>query len=146
MHIKIIRPFTDEYNRMVELRVKALLEPIGIPVSYIQPDKEKNDIFIGAFEESKLIGCCVLTKLSADTVQLRQMAVLEELRGKNIGKAIIEFAEKTAIENGFSTLMMHARDPVIDFYKKSGYQIAGEQFFEVGMGHHRMEKKLNGDL
>ena len=39
-------------------------------------------------------------------------------------------------------LMMHARDPVMEFYKKSGYEIVGDQFFEVGMGHHRMEKKL----
>jgi predicted GNAT family N-acyltransferase len=39
--------------------------------------------------------------------------------------------------------MMHARDPVIDFYKKCGYLIAGEQFFEVGMGHHKMQKQLS---
>jgi hypothetical protein len=38
--------------------------------------------------------------------------------------------------------MMHARNPVIDFYKKCGYDIVGPEFFEVGMGHHRMEKSL----
>ena len=39
--------------------------------------------------------------------------------------------------------MMHARDTVMDFYKKNGYVISGPQFFEVGIGHHRMEKKLS---
>jgi GNAT superfamily N-acetyltransferase len=142
MIIKTIQPFTDDYKEMVELRVKSLLEPIGVPSSYIQPEKEKDDIFIAAFLNDMIIGCCILTRVDDNTVQLRQMAVLEEYRGKKIGNAIIEFAEKIAKEQGFSILMMHARNPVLEFYKKAGYEIAGEQFFEVGMGHHRMEKKL----
>jgi len=40
-------------------------------------------------------------------------------------------------------LMMHARDPVLNFYKKCGYEIYGEQFFEVGIGHHKMQKVLS---
>ena len=142
MMIKIIQPYTNEYDRLVEVRVKSLLEPIGIPASYILPEKEKDDIFIAALINDDIIGCCVLTRVDDTTVQLRQMAVIEAYRGQKIGKAIIKFAEKTAKENGYSKLMMHARDPVIEFYKKSGYEIAGEQFFEVGMGHHRMEKRL----
>jgi predicted GNAT family N-acyltransferase len=39
--------------------------------------------------------------------------------------------------------MMHAREPVIDFYKKCGYAIEGDQFFEVGMAHHKMIKQLD---
>lgn len=143
MEIKIIEPFTVEYDQMVQVRIQSLLEPIGVPSSYIQPEKEKDDIFIVAFLNGKIIGCCVLTHVNVKTVQLRQMAVLEEYRGRKIGNAIIEFAEKTAREKGYSILMMHARDPVREFYKKAGYETEGEQFFEVGMGHHRMQKTLN---
>ena len=143
MIIKIIQPNTNEYNRMVELRIKSLLQPIGVPSSYIQPEKEKDYIFIAALIHDEIIGCCILTRVDDAIVQLRQMAVLEEYRGKKIGNAIIGFAEKTAKDKGYSILMMHARDPVLEFYKKSGYEIVGEQFFEVGMGHHRMEKKLH---
>ena len=76
------------------------------------------------------------------TVQLRQMAVVESHRGQKIGHAILKFAEKTVKKKDYWMLMKHTFDPVMEFYKKSGYEIAGEQFFEVGMGHHRMEKKL----
>jgi len=127
---------------MVALRISQLLEPIGVPASYIDKEKESNDILIAAFEKNDMIGCCVLTPRDSKTIQLRQMTVRSDHRGKKIGAAIVEFAEKVARENNFSTLMMHARDPVIDFYKKSGYQILGEQFFEVGMGHHKMIKQL----
>jgi N-acetylglutamate synthase-like GNAT family acetyltransferase len=143
MIIKTIQFNSDEYKRMIELRIKALLEPIGVPAHYIHPPKEKDDVFIGAFEEGEIIGCCILTSIGNGIVQLRQMAVHPRFQGRRIGAAIIQFAEQTAKQMGFQTLMMHARNPVIDFYKKCGYQITGEEFFEVGIGHHKMQKVLN---
>src|SRR4051812_39149379 len=142
MEINIVKPGSEEYEQMIDLRIEALLQPIGIPASYIEPEKEKADLMIGAFDGGKIIGCCVLTRRSENVVQLRQMAVRPGLKGKGIGMAIIRFAERIAVEKGYEVVMMHARDPVIGFYEKCGYEIKGEQFFEVGMGHHRMEKKI----
>jgi predicted GNAT family N-acyltransferase len=143
MEIKIIRHSSDEYEQMINLRVTQLLLPIGVPASYINKEDEKLDILIGAFENTEMIGCCVLTPRENGIVQLRQMIVRDDYRGKKIGAAIVLFAEEVARENNFSILMMHARDPVIDFYTKCGYEIAGEQFFEVAMGHHKMQKQLS---
>ena len=142
MTIKTIAHNSNEYQQMIQLRIKALLEPIGVPAHYIVPEKEKNDFFIAAFEADKMIGCCVLTPQENRIIQLRQMAVLKEMQGRKIGAAIIQFAEKIAEENGFTILMMHARNPVVEFYEKCGYQIAGKEIFEVGIGHHKMQKNL----
>jgi predicted GNAT family N-acyltransferase len=133
---------TPAYEEMVQLRMHVLLEPIGIPHSYIDPVKETNDLLIGAYEDGRLIGGCILTKISDTTVQLRQMAVASSLQKKGIGTAILHFAENTARERGYHILMMHARDTVLPFYEKCGYQVAGEQFFEVGIAHHKMQKAL----
>jgi len=143
MHTRIIEHNSDDYEQMIQLRLSQLLEPIGVPASYIKKENEKTDILIGTFEDEEIIGCCILTPIDDEVIQLRQMAVRSNYRGKGIGGAIIEFAEQVAKENRFSILRMHARDPVIDFYKKCGYEIYGEQFFEVGMGHHKMQKQLS---
>jgi predicted GNAT family N-acyltransferase len=142
MHTRIIEHNSDDYDQMIQLRLSELLEPIGVPASYIKIENEKTDILIGAFQDEEIIGCCILTPIDDKVMQLRQMAVRTNYRGKGIGGAIIEFAEQVAKENRFSILRMHARDPVIDFYKKCGYEIYGEQFFEVGIGHHKMQKQL----
>lgn len=143
MLIKTIVHTSNEYEEMVKLRISALLEPIGVSASYIDKEKEKNDCMIGAFKENKLVGCCVLTRIDAAVIQLRQMAVDPAWQGKGIGSAIINFAEKTARLKGFLTLRMHARNPVIEFYKKCGYEISGDEFYEVGIAHHQMQKKLS---
>ncbi len=142
METRIIQFASPEYEAMLELRKKALLEPIGVPFHYIAPEKEKEDVFIGAFETGEIIGCCVLTRLTPERVQLRQMAVSPHYQGKGIGAMILSFAETVARSRGFSTLMMHARDPVMEFYAKQGYRTFGEPFQEVGMGHHKMQKLL----
>lgn len=142
MQIRKIRFGSKEYEQMVSFRVAQLLQPIGVPASYINSEQEQEDIFVGAFQGDMLIGCCILTPKDKNTLQLRQMAVKTEQRGKGIGATIIEFAEGVARENHFSVLMMHARNPVIDFYRKCGYEISGGAFFEVGIGHHKMMKQL----
>jgi N-acetylglutamate synthase-like GNAT family acetyltransferase len=83
-----------------------------------------------------------LTVYGEDTVQLRQMAVKKDIQSGGIGKSIVAFAEKLAKEKGFSVLMMHARNTALGFYQKCGYTIRGNEFIEVTVPHHCMEKRL----
>lgn len=143
MVIKLIAHNSHDYQKMIDLRMEVLLKPIGIPESYINKEKEIQDLLIGAFDNGELVGCCVLTSISENTIQLRQMAVKSYLQGKKIGALLVQFAEDLARENGYSKLMLHARNPVTGFYSKCGYTITGQEFYEVGIGHFRMEKDLN---
>lgn len=142
MNIRTINHNSKEYDEMIALRVSQLLEPIGVPASFIDKESEINDFLIGAFENDEMIGCCVLTPRENSVVQLRQMAVRSDYREKGVGASIVDFAERHARENEFTILMMHARDPVLGFYQKCGYETYDEPFTEVGMGHHKMRKQL----
>lgn len=142
MHIQLINIHDEAYQQMQHLRWRVLLDPIGVPRSYMDPEREKNDMLLAAFENEKMIGCCILSTVDADTIQLRQMAVDNNRQHSGAGRAIISFAEALAREKGYAILMMHARDAVIPFYEKCGYHITGNGFTEVGIPHHRMEKAL----
>ena len=142
MQLKIISISTPEYEAMKTLRAEVLLKPIGVPLTYIDPEKEAADILLGAFDKEDIIGCCILTHVDDDTLQLRQMAVDTRRQGTGVGAAIIAFAEDTAKAKGYKTLMMHAREPVVSFYQKCGYRTSGERFFEVSLPHFKMEKRL----
>lgn len=127
---------------MVQLRNDILRKPLGLKFTPEELEQEKEEILIGAFEEDKMLGCCMLIKNDVQTVRLRQMAVLNNLQGKGIGKALMQFAENIARDRGFRKITMHARTTAIGFYEKLGYNVSGEQFDEVTIPHYVMEKLL----
>ena len=88
-------------------------------------ENKKDEILIGAFEEEKMLGCCMLIKMNNKMVRLRQMAVMNNLRGKGIGRALMNFAENIARDLGYRTITMHARKTAIGFYEKLGFKVFG---------------------
>ena len=107
-------------------------------------EKEMGDILIGAFEDERMLGCCMLIETEPGTVRLRQMAVSNNLQGKGIGRALMQFAENIARDRGFRKITMHARKSATGFYEKLGYFISGGEFEEVTLPHVVMEKRLIG--
>ena len=142
MALKQIDHGSKEYQQMVLLRMEILRKPLGLGFTEEELAKEKEDILIGAFEEEKILACCLLTKVDNATIKLRQMAVQNNLQGKGIGASIMSFAETVARDKGYKKLMMHARDSAIGFYEKFDFSVQGNEFIEVNVPHHVMEKRL----
>jgi GNAT superfamily N-acetyltransferase len=142
MALKIIDHGSREYQQMVHLRNEILRRPLGLQFTPDELEKEKEEILIGAFEEEKMLGCCMLIKEAPNSVRLRQMAVLNNLQGKGIGRALMQFAENIARDRGFQKITMHARKTAVGFYEKLGYRISGQEFEEVTIPHYIMEKLL----
>jgi GNAT superfamily N-acetyltransferase len=142
MALKIIDHGSREYLQMVQLRNDILRRPLGLQFTPDELEKEKEEILIGAFEEEKMLGCCMLIRENPNSVRLRQMAVLNNLQGKGIGRALMQFAENIARDRGFQKITMHARKTAVGFYEKLGYRISGQEFEEVTIPHYVMEKLL----
>lgn len=142
MALRIIDHGSAEYDRMVELRKEILRRPLGLDFTAAELETEKEDILIGAFDEEKILACCLLKKLDAESCKLRQMAVHGSLQGKGVGASLLNFAENVARDRGFRKMVMNARKTALGFYGKLGYQVVGEEFDEVTIPHFRMEKNL----
>lgn len=142
MPIKQIDHGTKEYRQMVELRNELLRKPLGLSFDPKELEREHEDILIAAFEEDKILGCCLLTKVDGQRVRLRQMAVQNNLQGKGIGAAMMNYAENVARDAGYHRIVMHARKTTVPFFEKLGYKITGNEFEEITIPHFIMEKKL----
>ncbi len=142
MALKILDHGSPEYRQMVKLRDDILRKPLGLGFTPEELEKEKDNMLIGAFEEEDMLGCCMLVEENNNIVRLRQMAVLNDLQGKGIGRALMGFAENLARDRGYRTISMHARKDTIGFWEKMGYKVASEEFIEITIPHFIMEKKL----
>ncbi|MBN8863898.1 MAG: GNAT family N-acetyltransferase [Sphingobacteriales bacterium] len=142
MALKIIDHGTVEYRQMVKLRDDILRKPLGLGFTPEELESERDNLLIAAFEDERMLGCCMLIEEKPGLARLRQMAVLNDLQGKGIGRALMNFAENIARDRGFKKICMHARANAVGFYEKVGYRVSGDQFMEVTIPHFLMEKQL----
>jgi predicted GNAT family N-acyltransferase len=59
-----------------------------------------------------------------------------------VGKALMNFAENIARDQGYKNMIMHARKHAVGFYEKMGYNVTSTEFTEVSIPHVVMEKSL----
>lgn len=140
--IRVLEYGSCDYLAMVALREKILRKPLGLRFSDDDLHRDLNDLLIGCFHEDVLIACCILSPLTNGSVRLRQMAVDDTAQGKGIGSRVLAFAETIARENGFTELLLHARETAVSFYSRQGYISRGAPFEEVSIPHREMFKRL----
>lgn len=142
MALRIIDHGSEEYRRMVDLRREVLRKPLGLEFTPEELEAEREDVLVGAFDEERILACCLLKAVDGRTCKLRQMAVHGSQQGKGVGASLLHFAENVARDRGFATMVMNARKTAVGFYEKLGYTASGEEFSEVTIPHFRMEKRL----
>ena len=68
--------------------------------------------------------------------KLERFAVLQHLRGKGIGKELVNFILNQLPAN--QTIYLHAQEDVIKFYQNLGFVIIGDKFLEADIVHSKM--------
>ena len=133
--VTVVRSTSPEYDQVWLLRETILRQPLGMSLKNedLGMDAE-DDIFI-AKQGDELIGCLMLHHLDGNTIKFRQMAVYNQWQGKDIGRLLMESAEKYATGKGYKEVSLHARKVVSGFYTRLGYKTVGDEFEEVGIAH-----------
>lgn len=120
---------TEQYTKAVELRCKVFEKnPVQLNL-----DREFEDYHFCAYIGSEMVGCFVLTEVDEEIVQMRQVAVDESARGKNVGRQMLIFAEGFVKEAGYNTIVLKSRKYATPFYEKHNYVQTSEEFAEATM-------------
>lgn len=132
----------DDYDKEIALRYEILRKPLGLNYTPEQLEAEADEIRFHAYVDTELAGCLLLKPLSAQLLQMRQVAVLEKFQGLGIGKKLVSACEEYAVTHNYTAIILHARKTVTDFYGRLGYTICSEEYTEVGIPHFSMRKEL----
>jgi N-acetylglutamate synthase-like GNAT family acetyltransferase len=97
-------------------------------------------------DQGNAIACGRLQENENKVGQIRYMAVDKAWQGKGLGKSILEALEKKALDLGFKTIELQARENAVEFYKNNGYTVEEKSFLLWGqIQHYKMSKILNGE-
>ncbi len=140
---RVVDHWSQDYRQAIALRYKLLRQPLGLKFSSTQFDEEAVHIHIVAKYQNQIIAYLCLIPFNEGLLRMRQVAVKKELQGLGIGRNLVIFSEKIALEKGFHKIFLHARENVIHFYLKLGYTTTGEIFTEINIPHQKMTKILS---
>lgn len=135
---------SSRYQELLDLRYKILLQPLGLKFLDSYREQEASFLHIGCIDNStdELIGGLILVPVDNEEIRVMQVAVDPARQGEGTGRKLIEYAEKTAKEIGYSKIVMHAMLSVVGFYEKLGFTQDSDLFEEKGINFVRMVKEL----
>jgi predicted GNAT family N-acyltransferase len=91
------------------------------------------------------IGTGRLVPPAADGAPARigRMAVLREWRGAGVGDAMLHALLRQARELGWNDVALNAQVSAQSFYARHGFVPVGERFFEAGIEHQAMRRRID---
>ena len=136
MKIKINIVTTDQdYRDCLYIRNKVFIEEQNINKKLEYDDKKVSAIYIVAKINLIAIGTARYRSTEFG-MKLERFAVLKEYRGLGVGKSLVSFLVKTLKSE--KNLYLNSQKEVTGFYKKLGFKIRGDVFYEAKIPHYKM--------
>ena len=136
MEIKINIVTTDQdYRDCLYIRNKVFIEEQNINKKLEYDDKKVSAIYIVAKINLIAIGTARYRSTEIG-MKLERFAVLKEYRGLGVGESLVSFLVK--ILKSEKNLYLNSQKEVAGFYKKLGFKIRGDVFYEAKIPHYKM--------
>jgi predicted GNAT family N-acyltransferase len=100
--------------------------------------EQESDHFIAYLEDTP-VGTARLVKHH----KLTRMAVLKPYRHQGIGSSLIRACCRSALHAGMTELIADAQLDALGFYLKQGFVVTGNSFYDAGILHKPIAKRLN---
>lgn len=125
-----------------EIRKKVFIDEQGFTIEF----DEKDDIAVHlvAFDEdgAPVATCRIFKGGDIGGYVLGRVAVIKQYRGKQVGLALLNEAERYVKQNGGKCIIVLAQQRVTDFYEKAGFKEFGNVEYDEGCPHVRMKKYI----
>ena len=124
------------------LRQLVLRPGLGIETCYFNGDERESTFHFGYFESKELVGCVTFMNNTFSAfeqesqLQLRGMAIHENFQRRGIGTSLLSYLFEENILSSSKLLWCNARIKALNFYKKVGFKVHGQEFEVPGVGTH----------
>jgi GNAT superfamily N-acetyltransferase len=104
------------------VRTQAMVKGFQIPLDKEFDEGDTIDTpYILVLDDIYPVATCRLHLLEDKTAKIERVCVLEEYRGKGVGRILIKAAEQHLDELGVKKIIITSRDVAVGFYEALGY-------------------------
>ena len=140
MEVRLARD-EAEVEAAQQLRLRVFSDEQGVARDAELDGLDPEATHLVAVRRDSVVGTCRL-RFPRGRCKLERMAVDPTLRRTGIGVALIDEAEREALRQGASEVVLHAQRQSEPFYAACGFVTEGETFYEEGIPHVLMRKQL----
>ena len=137
-----IKSFTSLPKEASDIRKKVFVEEQGFQNEFDDIDNVATHFVMFDDNEVPIATCRAFFNEKENLYILGRIAVSKEHRGQNLGRIIIEEAEKHIKEKEGKEIRIHAQCRVVAFYEKLGYIPFGETDYDESRPHVWMKKEI----
>lgn len=84
-----------------------------------------------------------LTRLEPGVSRMGRMAVVASMRGSSVGSRVVRALLQAAHDQGDHTVLLHAQQSAVPFYRRFGFVETGPHHEEAGIVHMTMVRRLD---
>ena len=122
------------------VRFSVFVEEQGVPPEIEMDEYDSEAVHVICLIGGRAVGTGRLVDMP-DGMKLGRVAVLKEHRDRGLGTGIVIWLLDRAKEAGHNGVYANVQIGAVGFYEKLGFEVNGQQFFEAGIEHVRMEWK-----
>lgn len=131
-------PWESARAHAAPIRFAVFVEEQGVAREIELDDMDEHCEHAVAFQE----GRAVATARLLPDGHIGRMAVLKGWRGRGIGGAILARLVERARQRGDQEVMLSAQVHATAFYRAHGFVEEGAEYFEAGIAHRHMRRRL----
>lgn len=127
-------------EQCLRLRWTVFVEEQGVRPSLELDGLDSDAVHALAVLDGVACGAGRLIFVAPGIARIQRMAVIDDARGRGVGKALLAFLEDEARRRGATKLTLWAQVQAQAFYEKAGYTASGAVQDGTAIPHVSMEK------
>lgn len=142
-----IKTWPDAYGEILSKEQLSYMLELMYSPSALEESMKKQE-FAVAEKEGSCVGFCAVEHFEEGRTHLHKLYVLPQTQGTGLGKLLLDYIEKSAVNAGSDhlTLNVNRFNKARNFYEKIGFEVFEEVDVEIGNGYlmedYRMRKRL----
>lgn len=130
----------EEVRACLRLRWTVFVEEQGVRPSEEVDAHDQVAVHALALIDGVPCGAARFIFASPGVAKIQRMAVIDEVRKRGVGQALLAFLEEEARRRGAVRLTLWAQTHARHFYERAGYTAEGPEFDDAGIPHLSMSK------
>ncbi|MBD1852250.1 GNAT family N-acetyltransferase [Leptolyngbya sp. FACHB-711] len=134
--------FANAVDAIEQVRRKVFQEEQSVAVDLDFDGLDEGATQLMAYWNGEPVGTARIRYLGEQLAKIERVAVLKSFRGLGIGQALMQKAIDHLSGQKIAEVKVNAQIQVKNFYERLGFQQQGEPFYEAGILHIEMRRKL----